>query len=263
MVAWSATTGDPGSPRQVFWARRPRGAELGDRVAVTRPGHPETPQLAVAAHGVATLMYGVRRFGAARSLVARDHVPGRGWTPPTLLGHGGYSSELAVDRAGTAVVAFDPDLRRVRAVSRPAGGTWRSPRTLTHQDGVNAFDLAMNRSGDTVVVWVHGNGDLEASRRSVTEPWSSPTPVARSDRSVGLVSVAMGRDADALVVWGSFDITAAHQTAGSDWSEPTVVETRDLVLEVVDTTTGPDGTTVVVYKQEDTALRARDVRPAP
>ena len=121
----------------------------------------------------------------------------------------------------------------------------------------------MNRSGDTVVVWVRGNGDLEASRRSVTEPWSGPTPVAQSDRSVGLVSVAMGRDADALVVWGSFDITAAHQTAGSDWSEPTVVESRDLVLEVVDTTTGPDGTTVVVYKQEDTALRARDVRPSP
>ena len=43
MVAWSATTGDPGSPRQVFWARRPRGAGWAIPPPATRPGHPETP----------------------------------------------------------------------------------------------------------------------------------------------------------------------------------------------------------------------------
>lgn len=265
VVVWSATTGDPGTPRQLFWARRQRGAGWGEPVPVTRPGRPETPQVAVAAKGVTTVMYGVRRLGVARALVARDHVPGQGWTPPTLLGHGGYSSELAVDRAGNAVVAFDPDARRVRAVSRPAGGPWGSPETLTPpRIGVNAFDLAMNRSGDTVVVWIRGNGDVTASRRSATGPWSGPTPVAQSDRSVGMVSVAMGLDADALVAWGSFDITAAHQPAGSAWSEPTtVVADNDLVLEVVEVTTGPDGTSVLVSKKEDTALRARDVRPTP
>jgi hypothetical protein len=215
------------------------------------------------ARDVTTVVYGEQRRGKPRAVIMQRQVPGSGWSRARTLAADGYPVELEVDRAGDALVVFRTRARRLDAVTRPVGGGWRGPRTLTPPGAhIDSFDAAMNGAGNTLVTWVRGNGDVEAVRKDPGRPWTRPDLLAPAGGP--FVSAAIDEDADALVVWGYFAVEAAVQAAGSGWSEPaTVARNQDGVVEVLDTATGRDGGFLVLSKKEDTALRVRDVVPAP
>jgi hypothetical protein len=264
VAVWAATTGLRGSPRQLHWARRAPGEPWSRPAEVAPPGHDAEPQAEMDADEVTTLVYRVQRRGAPSAVMARRHVPGSGWSGPRTLAPDGYRLELEVDDAGNAMVVFKPGPRRVAAVSRPADGGWHRPRTLS-PSGARAGDFAfsMNGAGNALVTWVRGNDDVEALRKDPGSPWSEPALVAPSDGGAAFLSASINEEAAALVAWGYFGIDAAFQSPGSEWSEPvTVARDRDAVVEVLDTATGRDGGFVVVFKNEERALRARDVVPA-
>jgi hypothetical protein len=264
LAVWASTTGVKGSPRQLHWARRGSGGPWRTPADVAPPGHAAEPQVEMDADAVATLVHGVQRRGEPTAVVARRHVPGSGWTRARTLAPDGYPVELEVERAGDALVVFRPGSRRVDVVSRPADGRWRDARTLTPPGvRVDDFAAAMNGAGNAVVGWIRGNGDVEALRKDPGRPWSDPALVSPSDGGAAFVSASVGEDAGALVAWGYFGIEAAFQAPGSEWSEPvTVARDRDAVVEVLDTATGRDGGFVVVFKNEELAMRARDIVPA-
>jgi hypothetical protein len=266
-VVWDATTAVKGAPRQVRWTHRARTAPWRAPSQITPAGHAQEPQEALDGQGDATLHYAVQRRGTPPAVVTRSHARGGEWTRPRTLGAEGYHRMLAVDRAGNALVVFTPNLRRVIAVRRPTGAPWGTRQALTpHGVHVDQFALAMNRAGRAILAWIRSDDAVEALRMTPNGSWSAPSTVAEPGNGfVAMVATSIDARADALVAWGYFGLDAAYQAAGGDsWSEAaTIARHGDRVLEDVQLATGPGGSSVATYKEEDTALRARDVVPQP
>lgn len=262
-MAWTHRTAAPDAPRQISWVHRPKGGAWTAPVAVTKAGHATRPLLALS-HDLATMVFGVQRMGHPQRILTRSKAAGKPWTKSHVLTRSGSSIDLAVDRAGGAMMLFEPGSRAtLKAVTRPPAGQWGTPFRLSPAGvHVHRYALEMNADGAAVVAWVRGQGGVDAMTKPPDGPWSASTRLSDPGTQSSMVAVSINQHGDSLATWGYFGLQAADHLAAGTWSGAAVVHpARDQVLEVALSATGPGGDSLVLYKHEDSALRVRDVTP--
>lgn len=193
-----------------------------------------------------------RRFGtvgwSAPAVLAADADPMA--TPP----------QVTVDGDGNAVAiwtAREAGTRLIRIASRPAGGTWSAPATLSDDEvpWSDAYSLATDRQGTTTVAWAereNGSGSnyiLRALSRATRGSWPGSTTkvnlttssddirspvVAVGDHDVatvawvGVETAPGGSGVDSVIRSSSRDVSwgawsAAHKLSGAAVGTPKVV----------------------------------------
>ncbi|HEU0317474.1 MAG TPA: PASTA domain-containing protein, partial [Solirubrobacteraceae bacterium] len=162
---------------------------------------------------------------------AASQPAGGAWSAAEdLSAEDAYPPQLAVDRAGDAVVVWARTAGIVRAAERPAGGAWGAPRdlSLAGQEASNP-DVAMGPTGSAVAVWERFDGSnyiVQARRQRVFGgSWGTRFDLSAPGRIEGEfpVQVALGESGDALAVWVRFDdtgrqiIQAAREPGATTW----------------------------------------------
>lgn len=258
VVAWSWGSDVRDKPWRIRSVYRPAVGHWGQQVNVTPASQARQPRVGIDAHGTVVLVYGRQLFGHPQALKSRLRLVGVGWTKPATVAAEGYGHSLAVDRAGNAVVVFTPNFNRVEATYRPAGGRWRSARTLSSESGEH-FALAMNGRGTALVAMGRSNGRVDLVRRSPHGPWLAPVRVARAGSVVSHVLVALNGAGDTFVGWGGYALYGKYRPHGGSWSRRFTIS-PDAGVEVLEETfaeVAPKGGVVVMWKQEDLPLKVR------
>jgi hypothetical protein len=160
-----------------------------------------------------------------------------GWSPPVNLSGSGKSvsePQIAVDAAGEAVAVwkrFDEQHSFIQAASRPPGGAWSAPTTISVSGkGPRSFELqlAMNAAGEAVAVWTHERDldedtTIQAASRSPAGSWSAPATISRSTGLAGAreAQVVISASGEAVAAWNQFHaVKAASRPPGGVWSRP-------------------------------------------
>ena len=199
---------------------------------------------------VVTQSMGIRHgFGLWLGPITQE----RGWTRETTLTSSASAEQLAVDRAGDAVVVFEPMTfpSSVMATYRPHDGRWSKPRRLSPRgvDVGNLPALAMNGAG-RILAGYGRPGGMDLVQRPPHGPWSDPEQVV--DLEATWATVALNGAGDTLYGWGSSVFSCAYRPAGGSWSSPFQVA-PDLggELDWITGVVAPDGDVVVMWAQED------------
>ncbi len=260
VVAWTWGSDDRDVPWRIQSAFRPAAGPWRGPVDVTAKGPVRHPLVGIAGDGTATLVHGRQPFGSPQALVSRRRVPGVGWTKPAVVTTEGYAHDLAVDRAGNAVVVFSPDFSTVRSAYRPADGRWRAAVRLSPAGAqVDDFALAMNGPGRAVVAMGRGNGRVDVVERTRLTSWTAPELVAPPGETLCEVVPALNGTGDTFVAWGCYALSGRYRPAGEAWTDPSTIspDSGVEVLESAAAVVAPDGDAVVVWDQEALPFKAR------
>lgn len=265
VVAWDWGSDDRSVPWRITSAFRPAGGGWGDARDVTPANGASGPQVGIGNHGNVMLIYGRTPPGQTHLLMSRRRVVGSGWTDATVVGRGWYLPSLAVDRNGDAVVAaYTAHFDRVRAIARPASGTWGTPRLLLPAGAdVESFALAMNPQGNSLVAMSCGpsdHGRVVVVRRPAGGSWSGPVRVARTPDVAYVVLGGLNGHGDAFVGWGTHTLSGVYRPHGGSWSGPLTIlpdSPASDVLERAHAQVSPLGGVAVLWKQEDRPLKVR------
>jgi hypothetical protein len=173
-------------------------------------------------------------------------LPGPWATPETLSGTGRDASRplLAMDAAGNAFAAwlrYDGSWTRGQVDYRGAGGAWEPPRNLSERSGrTHSLQLAANRRGDALVVWVQGGEPWSSYRAAGATRWGARATLLSEDFYHSFwgsaeLDVALDEEGDATLVqqhafwykqpdrrweegvlWDSDESTHVHTTVTTD-----------------------------------------------
>ncbi len=147
-------------------SRRQPGGAWEPPVVLSDTAHSAfAPDVAVSPEGVATAVW--QRASTLQQLASSTRPAGDGatWSTPQTLtsaGRNGFEARIAVDRTGTATVAWryveDPfislDQQQIRAMRRTPDGTWSAPIELSAPQH-EAYDprVGVSADGDVVTAW--------------------------------------------------------------------------------------------------------------
>ena len=162
---------------------------------------------------------------------------GGAWSTPVPLSEPGRNAEAArvvVNARGDAVAVWftrrDGTKTRVESASRPAGGDWTGPVTVSDPDEYSSdARVAIDSRGNAVVVWTHyipDNASTEwivTARRPRGGSWSAP--VALSEPRSLDPHVVVDGEGNATAMWTRFDgnnqrVESAERPVGGAWSAP-------------------------------------------
>jgi len=193
------------------------------------------------------------------------------WTKPVVLqpDPGGYSDDgdgVGLDDAGDAVAILDHWDQQTyephsQAAVRPVDGAWGTPVTLSPAPYDEATQLAVNGSGDAVVVGCRDYADSPvaeaATGDAVTGVWQAATDISPQPvDQLCATAVAIDRAGDELALWSrptadQQDVVAASfRPAGSSaWTTPVDVDVGGPYGSVTDIRVGFDaaGNAVAVW----------------
>jgi hypothetical protein len=126
------------------------------------------------------------------------------WSAPAPLAEDGSAvlADVAVNEAGTAVVAWSAGGGPVRVAMRPAAAPFRPTETLA-PDGGQGVAAALNGHGDAVVAWSR-NGALGLAERTGGDLHFTVVPTTVAGIKDGPDLAFVGNDR-ALVVWAGTD----------------------------------------------------------
>jgi hypothetical protein len=139
---------------------------------------------------------------------------------------------VASDAQGDAVAVwlqFEGAHARVLAAYRPAGGSFGAPQTLSPA-GYEAREprVAMNASGEAVLVWSLGSGLSEEVQAATAAPggtFGTPVDLTGLSSVASLPQIALDSHGDAIAVWEGWDgtnvrIEDATRPAGASFGAP-------------------------------------------
>ncbi|HEX2392550.1 MAG TPA: hypothetical protein VHI77_06500 [Solirubrobacterales bacterium] len=176
------------------------------------------------------------------------------WSAPVELtlvsGTSSFSSsrpKVAITAAGEAVavwVAGDSNHGVVESASRPRGGVWSTPVTLSGGSALsNHPEIAINDSGEAVVVWhaeqVHGRGYVgrgfvASASRSSSGAWSAPEAIDMERAfTAPRPMVSINSAGEAVAVWeresrsgAATALRSAARPPDGVWSAPVTLSRR-------------------------------------
>ena len=176
-----------------------------------------SPVVAVDAEGAATMVW-VSLEGSDSTVLYATHPVGGTWsTPDELSAPGAVEAEpdLAVDAAGDAVAVWTQDFGAVTAVqaaTRPAGGFWSGPVTLSDATAdADQPSVGIDGSGNAVALWsadLDGTDAVVGATKSLGGAWSGLYPLSDPENGAGHPMVAVAPNGGATAVWTHFDPTA-------------------------------------------------------
>ncbi len=134
--------------------------------------------------------------------------------PQTLSDPSAYSTspDVASDAQGNSIAVwlhFDGANARVQAAYRPAGGSFGAPQTLSPA-GYEAREprVAMNATGEAVLVWSLGSGLSEEVQAASAAPgglFGTPVDLTGFTTVASVARVALDSQGDAIAVWDGWD----------------------------------------------------------
>jgi len=244
VAVWTATRG---SQSVVQAAMRPAGGtwsapqdlSLAARAALT-------PRVAVDAAGDAVVVW-VDLQGLDEAIQAATLPAGGAWSPPEDLSPAGSGDRegvldprVAVAPSGQAVAVWTHTTAvasEIAASSRPAGGQWSAPQTLSQADqAAVTAQVAVDDAGDTVAAWTRFDGqqrrfEAQAAERTPDGVWSLPEPLSSPAQAPFEGSqrprVALDPTGRATAAWiqttGDGAAVMSAERAGGAWSVPVAV----------------------------------------
>lgn len=253
-----------GSHARIQAATRPAGGAWTTPVTLSDAGqNADDPQVAVDTDGDAVAIWR-RSDGTNIRVQAAARPAGGAWTAPTTISAAGpdtYDAGVAVDPDGDAVAVWtqsDGSNIRVQAATRPAGGAWTAPDTLsTAGRDATAPQVGVDADGDAVAVWRRSDGSnvrAQAATRPAGGTWAAPDTISDAGQTASEPQVAVGADGTATAAWRANDggdqyVKAATRPAGGAWTTPATLsnpaQTADRPQVAVDAT----GDTTAVWRQ--------------
>jgi hypothetical protein len=258
VVVWQWGSSERERPFRLQSVSRPPRGPWGAVRNLTRANWAQDPVVAIDPHRNAVVGYSEWHFGKGAVLKSTRRPAGRQWTAPVTLAAEGYQQQVAMDRAGNAILVWASAADRVRSRFRPAEGRWRAARTVSPgRASIDSFGLGMDGSGTSSVVWNRENGRVDLVRSLAGGSWSTPTRLGTSGTGVLL---AVNRAGDTLTSWGLYGLVGRYQRQGSTWSDPfTIAPDLVGVMEHAAAAMAPNGDAVVVWKQEDEPPKLREM----
>ncbi len=261
VVAWDWGSEDRNKPWRVQSVYHRPGRGWSDVADVTRARGYRSPQVGISAVGTAVLLYARQPMGHPQALLSQRRHVGEGWTTATTVARKGYGEQLAVDRAGDAVVAFTPNWSSVMATYRPSGTRWRTARRLSPA-GVRVndhFSLAMNGRGKALVAMGRRHGRVDLVQRRPHTAWTAPVAAVKSSDSSQLVEVALNASGDTFLGWGEYALLGKYRPDGSTWTSRFTIspDPGADVLDSISAQVAPNGDVIVMWAQEDHPLYIR------
>ena len=203
----------------------------------------------------------------------------RAWQRPADLSVPGSTSggpDLAIDSRGNALAVwqtFQGSGVVIQAASRPAGGAWQPPVTVSTVGGDSRSPrVAVDGLGGALVVWHHGEDSnptaVRAATRSADGSWQMPVNLSGPVRFAGSPQVAVNPRGDAVVVWqrsadARLVVQAATRPAGGAWEPAVDIAAPDPREPEPQVAIDPEGNAIAVwqrYERTDSIVQAA-VRP--
>jgi hypothetical protein len=262
-------------------SRPPGGSWSTPAVISPRGGkgvHASRPRIAMSAAGEAVVLWTLVKLHRRRILSdviqSSSRPSGGSWSRPMMISGNAEetgSPEIAVDEAGEAVAVWETQLYGgglasiVESASRPPGGTWSAPVSLTPKEPAFAKPkVAIDGAGEAVAIWVHGNEGrhmIETASRASGHGWSSPIVLSKGVDRNAHPEIAVGDTGEALAVWeggASLDLPSvwsASRSPGGGWSSATRISPAAERINIYpQLAMDPAGAAVVVW----TTLEGRD-----
>ncbi len=220
-------------------ATKPAGGTWGAPVSLSAPGKTtSSPSLAYDAAGDALAVWSLSTdtspyFGL---VVQASYKPAGGkWGAPASLSDSRFIAlgpDAAFDPAGNATVVWqsgdrEESPRQVKAATKPAGGSWGEPVTLSDPSvSSGGAEIAFDEAGNGTIIWGRGSstdGDVVAESKPAGGSWSQPVQLSTPGEGAFQWNLAVNGAGDAIATWQrekgeTSAIVAATRPAGGLWS---------------------------------------------
>lgn len=241
-------------------------------VTLSAPGKAaRSPQIALDPQGGATAVWEQVFSGAIESSTRSS--AGSWSAPVTLSANGvlGDSPQVAVDSQGNATAVWAGRMsdgrriqiqsRRIQTATRPAGGTWSVPVSISAAGHRHVQDpqIAVSPQGEAAAIWQRSNGShlvVQGATRPAVGSWSRPVNITtghgRGGQHLQLVVDSWG---NATAIWEGYDsgpgpnfaIQAAKHPPGGAWSRPTDISRRTKSLGEPQIAVDPQGRSTAIW----------------
>jgi hypothetical protein len=230
-----------------------------------------SPQIALDPQGGATAVWEEEHNGAVESATRSS---GGIWSAPVTLSATGVRAnwpQVAVDPQGNATAVWAGrasngrrtriQSRRIQTATRPAGGTWSAPVSISEPGHrlVQDPQIAVDPQGEATAIWQRSNGS-ELVVQGATHPaggiWSAPVEITAGHGQGGqhlqLVVDSWGK---ATAIWEGYDasqgttfaIQGANRPPGGAWSRPTDISRRTKSLGEPQIALDPQGRATAIW----------------
>lgn len=204
-----------------------------------------SPQIALDPQGGATAVWEEEYRGAIESSTRSS---GGIWSAPVTLSATGVRADwpqVGVDSQGNATAVWAGrasngrririQSRRIQTATRPAGGTWSAPVSISKAGHrlVQDPQIAVSPQGEATAIWQRSNGSCLVVQGATRPPggvWSRPVDIT-TGHGRGGQNLQLGVDSwgNATAIWEGYDtrpgpnfaIQAAKHPPGGAWSRPT------------------------------------------
>jgi hypothetical protein len=261
---------DEGWRSVVQSATRSAGGNWSVPVALSPPKKAaRSPQIALDAQGGATVVWEEEYSGAIESATRSS---GGIWSVPvTLSASGVYGNwpQVAVDSLGNATAVWAGNVlrghrlrsSRIQSATRPAGGTWSAPVSISKSGHRHVQDpqIAVSPQGEVTAIWQRSNGShlvVQGATRPAGGGWSRPVDITtghgRGGQHLQLVVDSWG---NATAIWEGYDtrpgphfaIQGAKHPHGGAWSQPTDISRWTKSLGEPQIAVDPQGRSTAIW----------------
>jgi hypothetical protein len=178
-----------------------------------------SPQIALDPQGGATAVWEEEYSGATES---STRSVGGSWSAPVTLSANGVRAawpQVAVDSQGNAAAVWAGAVfsggriqsHRIQTATRPAGGTWSAPVSISKAGHRHVQDpqIAVSPQGEATAIWQRSNGSylvVQGATRPAGGGWSRPVDITtghgRGGQHLQLVVDSWG---NSTAIWEGYD----------------------------------------------------------
>ena len=250
-------------------------AEWSDPANVSPAGkNADSHQAAIDADGDAVIVWRRSDGSNYRVEAGSRSAAGAPGATRTLSGPGYNAGQprAAMDSAGNALAVwsrFDGTNHRVEARSLAASGTLGPIQTLVDSEtAASAPQVAMNATGDAVVVWsrfVGSYSSVQIRGRSASGALTATQTLSAAGQSADSAQVAIDPQGNAVVVWRRFDgvnhrIQMRVRSASGELSATRTLSAAGQSADSPQVAVDPDGNAVAVWRRFNGAIYRVQVR---
>jgi hypothetical protein len=256
---------EEGQRSVVQTATRSVGGSWSAPVTVSPPRKAaRSPQIALDPQGGATAVWEEEDSGAIESSTRSS---GGIWSAPVTLSATGVRADwpqVSVDSQGNATAIWAgraSNGRRIQTSTRPAGGTWSAPVSISKAGHrlVQDPQIAVSPQGEATAIWQRSNGSylvVQGATRPAGGGWSTPVDIT-TGHGRGGQNLQLGVDpwGNATAIWEGYDtrpgpnfaIQAAKHPPGGTWSRPTDISRWTESLGEPQIAVDPQGRSTVIW----------------
>jgi hypothetical protein len=263
---------DEGNRSVVQSATRPAGGSWSAPVNLSPVGQAaRSPQIALDPQGGATVVW-QEEYSSALESATRSS--GGSWSAPVTLSADGVWAiwpQVAVDSQGNATAVwvgrvpngrrFSAWGRRIQTATRPAGGIWSAPVSISKPGHrlVQDPQIAVSPQGDATAIWQRSNGSdlvVQGAVRPAGGIWAAPVEITAGYGQGGqYLQLVVDSWGNATAIWEGYDsshgttfaIQGAKRPPGGAWSRPIDISRRTKSLGEPQIAVDPQGRSTAIW----------------